>query len=193
MPWEKQFDSDAVLGKAMQAFWAKGYEATSMQDLVACMGINRGSLYATFGDKRSLFLQALRRYDRLHRIVWVEGLCAGKKPKAAILAVFDGAIDTALRDGSRDGCLLVNTAQELSPHDPEVAAIVEAALAGMEAFFRDKVRAGKEAGEIPAGVDPAQAGRALLGLLVGLRVLSRSRPEPALLRALRQQAEEVVS
>ena len=193
MPWEKQFDSDEVLGKAMQAFWAKGYEATSMQDLVACMGINRGSLYATFGDKRSLFLQALRRYDRLHRVDWVEGLCAGKAPRAAILAVFEGAIDTALRDGSRDGCLLVNTAQELSPHDPEVAAIVETALAGMEAFFRDKVRAGKETGEIPERVDPAQAGRALLGLLVGLRVLSRSRPEPALLRALRRQAEEVVS
>ena len=63
MPWEKQFDSDAVLDKAMQAFWARGYEATSMQDLVDCMGINRGSLYATFGDKHSLFIQALRRYD----------------------------------------------------------------------------------------------------------------------------------
>ena len=193
MPWEKQFDSDEVLGKAMQAFWAKGYEATSLQDLVACMGINRGSLYATFGDKRRLFLQALRRYDRLHRVDWVEGLCAGKAPKAAILAVFDGAIDMALRGGSRDGCLLVNTAQELSPHDPEVAAIVEASLAGMEAFFREKVGAGKVIGEIPDKVEATQAGRALLGLLVGLRVLSRSRPEPALLRALRRQAEEIVS
>ncbi len=193
MPWEKQFDADAALTKAMQAFWARGYEATSMQDLVACMGINRGSLYATFGDKRRLFLQALRRYDRLHRVDWVEGLCAGKAPKAAILAVFDGAIDMALRGGSRDGCLLVNTAQELSPHDPEVAAIVEASLAGMEAFFREKVGAGKVIGEIPDKVEATQAGRALLGLLVGLRVLSRSRPEPALLRALRRQAEEIVS
>lgn len=56
MPWEKQFSPDDVLVKAMNAFWARGYESTSMQDLVACMGINRGSLYATFGDKRSLFI-----------------------------------------------------------------------------------------------------------------------------------------
>ena len=70
MPWQKSFDSDAALQKAMEAFWARGYEATSMQDLVDCMGLGRGSLYATFGGKRSLFVQALRRYDERHRRDW---------------------------------------------------------------------------------------------------------------------------
>ncbi len=56
MPWEKQFSTDDVLIKAMNAVWAQGYESTSMQDLVLCMGINRASLYATFGDKRGLFI-----------------------------------------------------------------------------------------------------------------------------------------
>ena len=74
MPWKKQFDTDEALAKAMNAFWARGYEATSVQDLVACMGINRGSLYATFGDNRQLFIQALRRYDAQHREAWVAAL-----------------------------------------------------------------------------------------------------------------------
>ena len=192
MPWEKQFDGDAVLDKAMQAFWARGYEATSMQDLVDCMGINRGSLYATFGDKRSLFIQALRRYDARHREAWVAALAAAKSPRESILAAFDGAIAAVLDQGSRDGCLLVNTALELSPHDEEISKIVAAGLAQMEAFFRARIEAGKTAGEIPAQIDAVEAGRALLGLFIGLRVLSRSRPEPALLRSLRRQAEALI-
>ena len=191
MPWEKQFDSDAVLDKAMQAFWARGYEATSMQDLVDCMGINRGSLYATFGDKRSLFIQALRRYDDRHREAWVATLAA-KSPRESILAAFDGAIAAVLDQGSRDGCLLVNTALELSPHDAEVAKIVARGLAEMEAFFRARIEAGQRAGEIPAAIDALETARALLGLFIGLRVLSRSRPEAALLRALRRQAEALI-
>lgn len=71
MPWEKQFDVDDALTKAMHAFWARGYEATSIRDLVDRMGINRGSIYATFGDKRSLFIQALRHYDTRHREAWL--------------------------------------------------------------------------------------------------------------------------
>ena len=72
MPWEKQFDPDTALDKAMQAFWAHGYDATSIQDLVDCMGINRGSMYATFGDKRSLFIQALNRYNTTRGEPWIE-------------------------------------------------------------------------------------------------------------------------
>jgi len=63
MPWTKNFDVDRTLDKAMRLFWAHGYEATSMQDLVDGMGINRGSIYSTYGDKRQLFLAALNRYD----------------------------------------------------------------------------------------------------------------------------------
>ncbi len=188
MPWEKQFDIDQALTQAMQAFWARGYEATSMQDLVACMGINRGSLYATFGDKRGLFIQALRRYDAVHRQAWVAALEDAPSAKRAILDAFEAVIASVLKDGARDGCLLVNTALELSPHDPEISEIVRASLAGMEGFFRRMVKKGQAAGEIPAGLNPVETGRALLGLFIGLRVLSRSRPEKALLRSIARQA-----
>ena len=193
MPWEKQFDSDAVLLKAMRAFWSRGYDATSMRDLVRSMGINRGSLYATFGDKRSLFIQALRRYDADHREAWVAALAAAKGPRDAILAAFEAAIRVAVDGGSRDGCLLVNTALECSPHDAEIAALVADALGEMEGFFRTMIERGRAAGEIPGRVRPAATASALLSLFVGLRVLSRSRPEPPLLRAVADQAAVMIA
>ena len=77
MPWEKSFDEDAVLGRAMEAFWARGYAGTSMRDLVARMGVGRASIYATYGNKRSLFIKALKRYDSRHRRDWTDRLHFG--------------------------------------------------------------------------------------------------------------------
>ena len=192
MPWEIQFNHDEALSKAMRAFWAHGYDATSMQDLVDCMGINRGSLYATFGDKRSLFIEALRRYDAVYREDWVARLSNSHGPRAAILAAFDAAIAAALDagssdTGSSDGCLLVNTALELSPHDEEISAIVDHGLSEMERFFRDMIEQGQAAAEIPAHVEPVDTARGLLSLFIGLRVLARSRPEKSLLRSVANQ------
>lgn len=188
MPWEKQFDDAEVLEKAMQAFWARGYEATSIQDLVECMGLNRGSIYAAFGDKRRLFLRALRHYETHYRRSWLETLQSRHTPRAAILSVFEGAIGAALSDRSRSGCFLVNTAIELSPHDREVADAVAAGLRETEGFFRDRILDGQDSGEIPAQIDAVGTARTLLGLLTGLRVLARSRPERPLLEALADQA-----
>lgn len=193
MPWEKQFNHDEALSRAMSAFWAHGYDATSMQDLVDCMGINRGSLYATFGDKRSLFIEALRRYDAVYREDWAARLSSSHGPRAAILAAFDAAIAAALDTGSSDGCLLVNTALELSPHDEEISAIVDHGLAEMERFFRDMIEQGQAAAEIPAHVEPVDTARGLLSLFIGLRVLARSRPEKSLLRSVANQAAALLS
>jgi TetR/AcrR family transcriptional repressor of nem operon len=191
MPWEKSFDTEDALGKAMNAFWARGYAATSMQDLVDRMGIGRGSVYAAFGDKRRLFLRALALYDQRHRQRWTDRLSSGHPPRRAILAAFDEVI-AATCEGNRDGCLLINTALEMSPHDPDAAAIVAGALAGMEAFFAAMVRRGQAAGDFPPSLDADETARGLLALLAGLRVLSRARPEPAVLRAVARQAEALL-
>lgn len=193
MPWQKQFDVDDALSKAMHAFWARGYEATSMQDLVDCMGINRGSLYATFGDKRSLFIEAVRRYDRVHREAWVASRAGSAAPRDAILDLFRDVVATVIETGSRDGCMLVNTALELSPHDSEIADIVSHGLTEMERFFCRMIEKGQAQGDIAARVDAVETARALLGLFIGLRVLSRSRPEEALLRSITHQAEALLA
>ena len=86
MPWERQFDANEVLDKAMQAFWSRGYEATSMQALVETTGVNRASLYATYGDKHALFLAALRMYDdtlRQRRLAELEFRYGRAKPFAS--------------------------------------------------------------------------------------------------------------
>ena len=67
MPRKKEFDVDTVLDNAMQAFWSRGYEATSLNDLLDCMQIQRASLYNTFGDSALSFIETLRRYDAIHR------------------------------------------------------------------------------------------------------------------------------
>jgi len=192
MPWEKSFDTEDALGKAMAAFWAHGYEATSMQDLVDCMGIGRGSLYAAFGDKRRLFLQALAHYDERYRRRWgVRLLAENPSPRRAILAAFDEVVAATL-GGSRDGCMLINSALEMSPHDPEIAAVVNTALEEMEGFFHTAIQRGQEAGEISPTLDAAETARGLLALLAGLRVLSRARPEEALMRTVAGQAETLL-
>jgi len=112
MPWEKQFDIEETLDKAMRAFWAKGYEATSLETLVADMGIKRGSIYATYGDKRSLFIESLRRYEEKYRKEFLRALARNRSPREAISLVFNEAVDAALSDDSRSGCFLVNTALE---------------------------------------------------------------------------------
>lgn len=190
MPRKKEFDVDAVLDKAMHAFWKRGYEATSLNDLLDCMQIQRASLYNAFGDKHALFLDALRRYDVVYRRGEVAKRVQIPSPRQAILGVFQDVVTVVVEHGARNGCFLINTALELSPHDPEVAEVVRNALTHMEQiFFRKMIEKGRAMGEIAKSVMPAPTARALLSLLVGLIVLSRSRPEKLLLQSIAYQAE----
>ena len=187
----KEFDEHEALMKAMRLFWVHGYKATSIQDLVDGMGIGRGSLYGTFGGKRSLFMRALRHYDR-EREEYLAQLAEEKEPREAVLATFEGVVDSVLSNGGRDGCFLVNTALELAAHDTEIASVVASAFAGSEDFFRMMIERGQAARAIPNNVDAPMTARALLTLLLGLFVLSRSRPETVLLRSVVQQADALI-
>jgi TetR/AcrR family transcriptional repressor of nem operon len=184
MPWEKQFDVDEVLAKAMRAFWNRGYEATSMQDLVDVTGINRGSLYATYRDKHELFLAALRMYaEKIHHKRLVD-LAARYGPRETIRRAFLAFTSQASEGGGSRGCFLTNTALELAAHDPEAGRIVAQAQKKTEAFFERLVREGKARGEVAPHVNPEKAASALLASLIGLSVLARSRPERGLLLSI---------
>lgn len=194
MPWEKKYNEREVLDRAMQAFWAHGYAATSMQDLVDATGVNRGSIYAGFTDKRTLFLKSLKHYDRLHREAFLYRLAATHTPRDAILAAFRAA--AAPKPGPDGplpgGCLLVNTALELSPHDDDVRALVDRSLAEVEAFFREMIEAGQDAGDICPETDAAATAQALLGLFLGLRVRMRANPGAAGAEAIIDQARAML-
>ena len=194
MPRKKEFDVDTVLNRAMEAFWARGYEVTSLNDLLDCMQIQRASLYNAFGDKHSLFLDALRRYDTIHRRAGIEKLLKMPSPRQAILGYFEDVVTAVVAHGARNGCFLINTALELSPHDPEVAEVVRKAFHHTEhKFFRKMIEKGRAMGEIDKSVVPTSTARALLGLLIGLLVLARSRPEKLLLQSIAKQAENLLT
>ena len=183
MPWEKQFDSADALDKAMAAFWVRGYEAVSVQDLVDCTGVNRGSLYATFGDKRDLFVATLRHYDRTVRKALLAQMEHKFAPREAIRQVLRTFVQASLQDEPR-GCFLTNTALELAAHDKEIGAVVAASQRDIEIFFARMIDRAKSAGEIAKRVDTASTAQGLLAVMLGLAVLSRSRPKPALLDSI---------
>ena len=110
----------------MSAFWRHGYEATSMEDLMDCMGIGRASIYNAFGNKRALFLAALQHY--VSNAGALQGVRIPDSPKQAIVSAFEFLIERAMTGESCDGCLVVNTALELAPHDEENRADSEGHL-----------------------------------------------------------------
>jgi TetR/AcrR family transcriptional repressor of nem operon len=182
----KTFERDAVLEKAMQVFWAQGYEATSMQDLVDAMGINRGSLYDTFGDKHALYMAALTRY-RADSLAKMRAAMAGADtPRAALAAAFARIIGVVEKRGDRRGCFVCNTAVELGPHDTALAAAVADTFETIAATLEEQVSKGQETGEIRSDRDAGELARYLTANLNGLRVMAKAGQPVA---ALKQTAE----
>ncbi len=180
----REFDESAALDAAIECFWSRGYEATSVRDLTGKMGITGASLYNAFGDKHALFRRALDRYietgfnDCLRRI---EGQLP---PREAIGAFFDDIVERSLGDPHRKGCLLVNAALEVAPHDPELQRVVAKFFTKVEEFFQRCVIAGQQSGTITLAQPAQDLARLLLGTLLAIRVMARARPKRALLEGL---------
>lgn len=176
----REFDEGVVLAAAAESFWIRGYEATSVRDLVETTGVTSASLYNAFGDKHSLYLRALDYY--------VEGSVSGRierckklAPREAIVAFFGEIVRRSLGDRDHKGCMLVNAALDVAPHDPEFRVAVNRVLIRLEAFFLERVRAGQKDKTINRAVPADDIARHLLAVLLGIRVLARVRPEKPLL------------
>jgi TetR/AcrR family transcriptional repressor of nem operon len=176
----REFDEEVVLDAAMQCFWARGYEATSVRELIDKTGITAASLYNAFGDKRALYHRALDRYVEasiLDRI----GRCETLEPREAIGAFFAEIVRRSLDDRQHKGCMLVNAALDGSPHDPDFQKVVAGVLVRIEGFFLERVRAGQADGTVTRSLTAETLAHHLLGVLMGVRVLARVRPERPLL------------
>lgn len=174
MPRTKEFEPEAALHSAMELFWSKGYEATSMSELLGGMGIGRGSFYGTFGNKRSLFLAALDRFEQT-RTAWVlEALEERESPMEAIRYVFERTVDGLVGFEPRRGCLLANTAVELAPHDPEVAERISHYIRRTEDAFERAIQRACFAGDISEEQNTRALARFLVNSLHGLRVTARA-------------------
>ncbi len=165
----------------MQVFWAKGYQASSLHDLIGAMGISKSSFYETFGSKHELLLAAIGRYTETVTESVVARLEGGDSARRSIAGVFDHFLDSAVASDERRGCFLCNSAIELSPHDPQAAERVGAGLARLESAFHRAVVRGQDAGEIPADRDARALARYLTSSLNGFLVMAKANPDRAAL------------
>ena len=170
----RAFDEEDVLDRAMALFWRKGFEATSIEELVSVSGINRASMYAAFGDKRRLFVAVLDHYLARVNAERLAILSQDDSVIAAIGGFFDAIIIAATGPERHLGCLITNTLTEIAPTDPEVAAKLQTNLKRIEKAFAETIRRGQDMGEIAPGKDARSLARFLVGVAQGLRVLARS-------------------
>ncbi len=177
----REFDEKAVLDAAVQRFWSQGYEATSVRDLAESMGITGASLYNAFGDKRSLYRRSLDHYVSMSFGDRVRRFENELPPFDALKAFFEEIVERSLADKERKGCMLVNSALELAPHDKEFGQVVARVLGDVEAFFRRCAERGQVSGTITRAQSGEDLARLLLTVLLGVRVLARSRPKRELL------------
>lgn len=174
----REFDPDLAVEAAMQIFWTRGYQGTSLPDLMATTKLSRGSLYAAFGDKHGLFLLALDRYivQALRRLD--DELASGQNALAGLKACIDGYVTRTEGNAGKRGCLVVATAMELAAEDQEVSRRIAHFFRAMDARFVKALKRAQEEGSVVKGVSPAATAHMLVCFLEGLRVVRKIGGEP---------------
>lgn len=170
----REFDAEEALEGAMTLFWEKGYEATSVQDLVDRTGVNRSSLYSAWGDKQGVFLAALDLYR--DRVVG-RRLSDLEQPRSALAEIrgyFEGLGRTGQGERLRNGCLMTNSAVERAPRDASSARRIRAHLERVEGAFRGALARARERGEIRRDTDVDDLACYLTGSAQGLGVMARA-------------------
>ena len=168
------FDEEQALQKAMEVFWVKGYEATSISDLEQELALGRQSIYNVLGDKRQLFLKALESYARRNRDVIDRTLIRSKEGLEAVRGYFLEAIRAVTECKPRRACLIVNTVMENATSDPEIAAACRASHQYLARGFRAAVERAIANGELAKKTDVGTMVTMLLAQAFGLSVLAKS-------------------
>jgi TetR/AcrR family transcriptional repressor of nem operon len=174
MARKKEFDEDQLLDKAVALFWDKGYHATSAQDLVDGLGINRSSLYNTYTDKRTLFTKSLRQYQAKNTNAVLSMLKNAVDARGAISQILHAVIKESEEDALAKGCFMVNTAVELSSHDKEIGALVAENNQSVEYAFTRTIEKGQADGQFTKTKDARALARFVFSTISGLRVSARS-------------------
>ncbi|WP_155593908.1 TetR/AcrR family transcriptional regulator [Lysinibacillus cavernae] len=173
----REFDEEKVLEAAMQLFWEKGYEATSLSDLTARMGIQRPSIYSTFGDKKELFEAALRRYTTSRAAEIRSRLQSQPSVKQAFATFFEEVIAAEYTKDLSNGCFCINTMVELAPHDERFEILTREHQLYLAVIFQETIERGIQSGELVEDTDAKSVAQALIVALIGLTVLMKSQPQ----------------
>lgn len=180
----REFHEDEVLDAAIECFWRRGLEATSMRELSDATGLNQPSLYNAFGDKHALFAASLERYATRSMRARIARTEAAYPPCEAIRVFFRELVSMSLSDKDRRGCMIVNSALEVAPHDSALRATIASYLGEIQGFFLRCLERARRDGELPPQLDVEDTARLFLGVLLGLRVVARAKPTRALLEGM---------
>lgn len=188
----KDFNEDDVLAKAVCIFWHKGYNGTSMQDLVDGLGISRSSLYDTYGDKHTLFIKALESYKDSASGELCNIISNTASAKEAVRKLFEFTTRELLNDEQHKGCFMVNTEVEVAPHDGEVSTIITQNDQQVEDAFFKAIKKGQDTGEISTNKDARALARFIFNTVKGLRVTAKSTTDKAVFDDIVQLAISVL-
>jgi TetR/AcrR family transcriptional repressor of nem operon len=175
----KDFDEKEVLGKAVDVFWHKGYNGTSMQDLVDGLGISRSSLYDTYGDKHTLFMKALESYQSDNADKFRAIIGSGESAKETIKKLLEFITGELLCDQKQKGCFMVNAEVEVAPHDEKVNQLVCQNDQQVEDAFYFVIKKGQESGEITNQQDARALARFTFNTVKGIQVTAKSTTDKA--------------
>ena len=170
----KDFDENEVLNKAIAIFWHKGYNGTSMQDLVDGLGISRSSLYDTYVDKHTLFIKALESYQTAGSAKVCAITDDAGSARETIKKLLELIAGELLDDQKHKGCFMVNAEVEVGPHDPEVSKMVCESDQHMEDALYLVIKKGQESGEITNRQDARALARFTFNTVKGIRVTAKS-------------------
>ncbi len=170
----KDFDEQQVLQKAVRLFWGKGYNGTSMQELVDGLGISRSSLYDTFGDKHQLYLKALEAYQQQYGNQLCKLSRKAVSARAAVQSLLEMVVAELLGDEQRKGCFVVNAGIELASHDQQVNKLVCDTEQQLEEAFIKIIHQGQEKGEVGKEKDARALARFFNNTVKGMQVSVKS-------------------
>lgn len=179
----KEFDRELVLHKAMLVFWEKGYESASITDLIQTMGISRSSLYESFTDKKSLYLEAIDHYKKVRRNKR-ELLLGASTVKEGIRQFFSSHIEAAYDKDFPGGCLITNEAVRAGTADTAIIQVVQESVEDLEELFYKVLKKGQRSGEIDQTTDLRVVAYLLLNLNHSINLLSKVTKEKQLVYAM---------
>ena len=178
------FDRKHVLEQAIRVFWLQGYAGTSIKNLVDATGLQPGSLYAAFGDKRGLFLAALDAYFETMKQTLLGVLHSDKPPFERLSAFFNQLVRESCEDPERKGCLLINTLSEIPVHDAEINSRLQRMFAEVEVELKQIVIECQSSGQMSDRQDPAMLSKFLVSGIFGLRLYNKTQPDAVVLQAI---------
>lgn len=177
MARSKDFDENEVLAKAVKLFWLKGYNGTSMQDLVDYLGISRSSLYDTYVDKHTLYLKALEYYQHTATQQIADILHSTDSAKKTMRQIFDLTANSLLTDKQHKGCFMLNAEVEVAPQDTEVMNLVCKSERQFEDAIYQTIKKGQKSGEISNNLDARALTHFFANTIKGIRVSVKSTQE----------------